>query len=635
LQPAPDPLAERMQQLREVCAAAAEGFDDAFGEALERYRTAVREGVREFLANLAASLDKISGNNPTCAQIGKKAADYLEWLQWSFWDLPYFAMCMGLQEDLLRRAVRTCGMAYLSLRILDDVVDRHFVYKGRHATMLSAVETQRLGQQRAEGMTVLAGLLICFEGLGELAESSDPAALEILRRALQCLRRATIGALMEMSPRIEWSEPYYERMIALKNVDFWRALYTGIDPAYASPLYPFLERYYLLAQKLNDIQDYPEDEKRGQPNLVSLLTPAPSEATKGNSPTLGMAVPEAVERTIARAFQDLAEMTESLGELERRVARVKLGESLNEAFRLGLFRENGHAPSSEAAPATRLGLEWYSNLEDVVRVVGAGALSDAECAVCKGARKKRIFEKQGFGFYRCLDCGHIYVSPRISSELSYRMGQELDVRDHESCVMGIQKLFAAPICHLLLTRAPGPRLLDIGFGQGWVLQLARSYGFEPYGIETSVAQMAKLQAQLGRHLHLVGPEDASLPWEGFDAVVISHVLEHLPQPDELLGQIFRAMNPDGVLYAAVPDIESLQFQVFGRRWEVISPLAHMQYFNFASFSRLLRNCLFTDLERVEHAPISDGIAPRWMKLLRSLGGNDSGELAIVCRRPPL
>lgn len=623
-----------MERLRRICADAADGFEDLHGHRIEQYRAAVRAGVRDFIAKLQEDLRSASGNNRTCAEFGARISDYLEWLQWSFWDLPYFALPMGISDERLREAVRTCGMAYLSLRILDDVVDRHYVYKGRHATLMELFEEGPPGPQKAEGCTVLAGLLVCFSGLAQLAASSRPMAHLALERALDSLGKTTIGALMEMSPREQWTEAYYERMTRLKNVEFWKILYSGLDPECASPLYPFLDRYYWLAQKLNDIQDFTEDEKRGQPNLVSMSLPGPGSENGNRAPQRTAPVP--VELQIAEEFLDLAKLAGDLPSEEHiRVARLKLGHSLDEAFRAGLFRNGATASAAGPAPQSALGLDWYCTLEEIVALRGVGVLSEANCAVCKSGARRRLFEKQGFSYYRCAGCEHVYVSPRVGSEVVSQMSAELDTRDRASGLMSIQKLFARPICHLLRSRAPGPRLLDIGFGQGWILQLAKSHGFEPYGLESSLSQIEHLQSQLGNHLHLVKPGEADFPWQGFDAIVISHVLEHLPEPAEFLQRVFQAMNPDGVLYVAVPDIDSFQFQAFGKRWDVVSPITHLQYFRESTLRHVLSDCLFRDIERVNHAPLADDVAPRWMRLMRKLGGTDAGELAMICRRPAL
>jgi 2-polyprenyl-3-methyl-5-hydroxy-6-metoxy-1,4-benzoquinol methylase len=627
-------VVEKMGGLRRTCASAADGLDDSCRESVERYRTAVREGVRDFAAVLCNHLRETSDGDPRCAHLGSKISEYLEWLQWTFWDLPYYALCMRLPDDRVRQAVRTCGMVYLSLRIIDDVVDRHFVYKGRHATLMSSFGTQTEGWQRVEGSTILAGLLVCFGGLAEIAASSDAQALPMLVRTLEHLRGTTVGAVMEMSSREHWTDAYYERMTLLKNVEYWRVLYTGIDPEHAAPLYPFLQRYYALAQMLNDVKDFTDDERHGQPNLVSMLLRRNGNVSENASSH--RAAPLAVEIRIANEFLDLDKLAGNLpDELHRNVARLKIAESLEEAFGLGLFKNAVEVrPSGLETEPNPLHLQWYSSLEEIVQRRGVGALIEADCAVCHSRDRKRLFEKQGFGYFRCLACGHVYVSPRVDPEITRQMSRELDSADFESGLMSVQRLFAAPICHLLKTRAPGPRLLDIGFGQGWILRLARSYGFEPYGMESSVLQIENLASQLGNHLHLVQSGESEFP-AGFDAVVVSHVLEHLEAPDEFLGQVFRAMNPDGVLYVAVPDIDSLQFRLFGKRWDVIAPLSHLQYFQQSTLSRLLQDCLFKDLERVNHPPIPDPVAPRWMRLIRKLGGTDAGELAMICRRPAM
>jgi SAM-dependent methyltransferase len=630
---------DQLAELRETCAAARAAFSAQFEAEIEGYRAVITKSVARFVADFKEDLARTSGGNPFCVDLAEKTSEYLNWLQWTFWDLPYFALARRVTSDCLERTVKTCGMAYLSARIVDDVIDRHFTYKGRHGTLLELFEKSRLSHQRAEGLTILAGLLVCFSGLSLLATSEDPECRMILRQVIDALRRTTIGVAMEMSPREHWNESYYERMINLKNVEFWRALYAGIDPQNESPLLPFLERYYALSQKLNDVQDLADDERRGQPNFVSLCLPREeSERLNGARCSAGRRVPAAAEAALAKDFLELSSMAEALPQVEQLIAQVKLHDRLVEAFRMGLFiRSAEPRPEATASPSlpAPLGLEWYSTLEEVIQKLGPDALVDVDCNVCQGAQRKRLFEKQGFTFHRCSGCSHVYVSPRVAGSLAWRIGMEVDSRDHESSLMIAQKFYAGAICHLLRMRAPGPRLLDIGFGQGWIVQLARSYGFEAYGTESSPSLLKHLHPQFGDRLHLVTPGDSELPWHGFDAVVMSHVLEHLEDPIGFLGKVYKAMNPDGVLYLAVPDIESLQFQLFGKRWEVISPLAHFQYFSESTLSRALRECLFTDLERIDHAEVREEFVPRWIRLMRKLGGTDAGELAILCRRPNL
>jgi SAM-dependent methyltransferase len=628
-------LTGQMVALADECRMAQKEFHARYATEVEQYRQTVSKSVNAFRQELQQEVRRISGDNPTCNEVTLKTAEYLDWLQWSFWDLPYYALALGLTHERLELGIRGCGMAYLSARIIDDVVDRHFSYKGRHATLLSVFEQERLTHQKAEGLTILGGLLVCFSGLAQLATSQDEVPRKMLARLIESLRHTIIGAMMELSPRESWNTTYYERMVELKNVEFWRALYAGLDTDHTSPLYPFMERYYALAQKLNDVGDFFDDDQRAQPNLLALHFPRNGNGSGSWKSEQASLVPESAESALAADFLELGGMADRLPEKERLIARLKLGEYLDESFRLGLFVDRDHKPVAEPAHEKRWGLEWYSTFEEVVQTAGPDAVVEVDCAICKSSRRKHLFEKQGFHFHRCLECGHIYVSPRIRGELAWQISLELDRCMTESVILEAQKFYSASICHLLRARAPGPRLLDIGFGRGYVLQLAKSYGFESYGLETSPSHVERLQPQFGGRLHLVTPGSSELPWTGFDAVVISHVIEHLEKPDKFLGDVFGVMNPEGVLYVAVPDMNSVQFQLFGKKWEVISPLAHFQYFQESGLSRLLKDCLFADAERVEHVPVREEIAPRWMRLLRKLGATDAGELALVCRRPAL
>jgi 2-polyprenyl-3-methyl-5-hydroxy-6-metoxy-1,4-benzoquinol methylase len=269
----------------------------------------------------------------------------------------------------------------------------------------------------------------------------------------------------------------------------------------------------------------------------------------------------------------------------------------------------------------------------VVGCWGATALEDPACGVCGSKERRRMMEFRGFTYHTCAECTHVYVAPRVRGELLLDMAARLEHEDDDNEFLDIQKIFAEPICHLLRLRAPGNRLLDLGFGRGHILRLARAYGFEVYGMDTSSRLVEQLSPEFGARLtHATLGQDA-IPWDYFDAIVMSHVIEHLADPGRVLRDVLAKLSPGGVLYAAVPDIGSLQFRVFGKYWDAINPMVHMQYFNEASLSRLLRDSGFVKLERVKFPPLPRSMKPKWMQMFRDLGGDESGEFTMVAHRP--
>jgi 2-polyprenyl-3-methyl-5-hydroxy-6-metoxy-1,4-benzoquinol methylase len=278
-----------------------------------------------------------------------------------------------------------------------------------------------------------------------------------------------------------------------------------------------------------------------------------------------------------------------------------------------------------------VGLHWSSDLEEVLERAGIEALVRTDCPVCRSSERSFLFRKQGFAFHRCQECSHVYITPHISAELQAQIGAAWDSEDADNSYLKVQRMYAAATCQLLRARAPGNRLLDIGFGRGYLMELARAYGFEVFGIESSRAKVEGLRPRFGQRVHQAVVGQADIAWHSFDVIVMSHVLEHLPDPAASLEQVRCSLNPWGILYLAVPDIDSFPFKVFGKKWDVINPLVHLQYFCAASLTRLLQDCGFVNLVRIQQPAIPPNLASRWQRLLTRLGGSDSSELVFLAQ----
>ena len=94
-----------------------------------------------------------------------------------------------------------------------------------------------------------------------------------------------------------------------------------------------------------------------------------------------------------------------------------------------------------------------------------------------------------------------------------------------------------------LTKPPGrPRLLDVGFGDGSFLRFMRGAGWDVEGLEADPAAVAAASSA-GLDVALGTLEDAPHRPESFDAITLSHVVEHLHDPVNSLRAIHRAGLP--------------------------------------------------------------------------------------------
>ncbi len=596
-------MMDRLIEQREQAASAALQLDAEYGEVIAQYQTVATSAVAEAIERLRTNVDAISGNNASVRAVIDRTASYLHWLSWTTWDLPQLAVVTRPDPERFRADLSASALVYFAGRILDDYLDRHFLYRGRRETLLAGLALDRGDGAESEALTVVMSLLLCFEGLQHARAFEQTAVI------IKSVRSLLVGILMERSRREEWSAGFYERLVRLKNVDYWRILYSSLDPGMTSPLYPFLCRYYALAQKLNDLQDPGRDAEQGRPNLVAVHGADAGEV-------------------IARDLLDLGEMARQLEEPARWIALAKVGESQQEAERLGLFPEEPPMPPS----VEPLQLIWHSQLSEFVERLGMSAVEETDCPVCGTGGAAVLFRKSGFAYRRCPGCTHIYVSPRLTPAVQQRLGEELDAGPEDEFLQ-TQKIYADYLCRFLRKQAAGPRLLDVGYGSGYLLRTARAHGFQVYGVEASRTLTSKLEGMLGRHLEVSHLGAEPLPWGSFDVVVMTHVLEHVADPRPVLANLLQSLHPDGVLYLAVPDNESWQFRIFGKEWDAVNPVAHYQFFNESSLTRALRAAGFQSPVRVRMPPLEGALRQRWMGLFRSLGGDESGELAMMARRP--
>lgn len=156
-------------------------------------------------------------------------------------------------------------------------------------------------------------------------------------------------------------------------------------------------------------------------------------------------------------------------------------------------------------------------------------------------------------------------------------------------------------CRYIPRPAPGGRLLDIGAGNGDFLMTAREAGWEVRGIEPDQAAIA-VCAERGLDVLAGGIERLEGQRACFDFITISHVIEHVHEPRQVLQRAFELLKPGGALYIDTPNIDAVGHKRYGVFWRALEPPRHLVLFNWHALERTLHDAGFV---RIEHKPRAD------------------------------
>lgn len=119
-------------------------------------------------------------------------------------------------------------------------------------------------------------------------------------------------------------------------------------------------------------------------------------------------------------------------------------------------------------------------------------------------------------------------------------------------------------------------LLDVGAGSGYGVAHFRSLGWHAQGIDVDAAAVEQAQAA---SLPVINCELASVEGrERFDAVTMSHSIEHLHDPIETLLHAWRLLKPGGAIELATPNLESFGSRIYRDAWFGLDPPRHLVLF---------------------------------------------------------
>ena len=227
-------------------------------------------------------------------------------------------------------------------------------------------------------------------------------------------------------------------------------------------------------------------------------------------------------------------------------------------------------------------------------------MEEVGCNICSSSFARLVFEtkrnSRAFGIKRCLDCGLVYLSPRPTHE---------ELREYYSNVYNYNAFLKSADsikqrCRvdldLIRKYKNKGNLLEVGCMYGFLLEQAGDMGYEAYGVEISQKAAKYARKNLGLRVFSGQLENSSFQERFFDVVFLSHLIEHLEDPNGSLKMISRIIKDDGVLIIRCPNFASLMSKLTGKHWWWLAPPEHLYHFTPKTIQIMLNNAGFSYLE---------------------------------------
>lgn len=241
-----------------------------------------------------------------------------------------------------------------------------------------------------------------------------------------------------------------------------------------------------------------------------------------------------------------------------------------------------------------------------------------DCRICGSSSFSNYLLGRSYQIVECLACGLRYINPQPTDRELREFYAGFDL---ESTWRGDgEERFDRAMREFVRQFRRSGSVLDVGSSRGNFLIAMRAAGFSVFGVEPSPknSEFARSANAIDSYTGTIEEFLAAPTRRDFDVITVLNVIEHVPDPKQVLAGLRELLVEGGLLILAVPDArlhaligrtrEKLGFRdafwMNTRKHPLVGfdPPAHLCSFEPKTISRLAEKCGFQTLA-VRNAPV--------------------------------
>lgn len=212
-----------------------------------------------------------------------------------------------------------------------------------------------------------------------------------------------------------------------------------------------------------------------------------------------------------------------------------------------------------------------------------------KCPNCAHAQLEELENYTNHHLVQCKSCGFIFASIIPDSALMEAFYN--DNYDRTSYFSPITKIRYEQLLDSWESYRKTNKLLDIGCGNGFFLQVAKEKGWDVYGVEVSESA-SEICRNKGLNV-FTGIVDEFKQENDFDIIVSIEVIEHLSFPRSFVEAAYQLLRKGGLFYMTTPNFNAVLRYRLKEQYDVIDFPNHVSYFTPTTLDQLLTESGFS------------------------------------------